>query len=412
MASSLGSLSDYLSSLGTPTADVGGGGSALGSILSQAGGLGGLGGLGSLFSSIGDLSQGGVGNDISGATGLVGGALSAIPGIGSVLGPVISSIGSILGPMLQGLPANAKPEMFANYLQGQGGLAGDLGNLINLAQQHAGSGTGILSQSGAGAFNPNFEATLLEALTGQNLGNVDPTTGRATFTAPATGQVKNPVSLSFLGEQGLMSSPGMQGLSAYGYTPQQLASPKAQQAIAAATNYGMVGTGQGLGTQKVAQYLPKVVAALKAAGIEPGASTSGGGGSTGSGGGGGGGGNTLTIPGGQGGSGNISVGNLVNILSQLGMGGSSLGQLLNQIAGQQGGNTLELPTSSLSQLLGGSTVTQNANPTMTQQANPTININQARNPLRFAQGYSNVGIADPQAGPRLSPLLNLTSVGG
>lgn len=358
MAADVGSLADYAASLGSSVADVGSTAATTG------------------------LSALGLSNPIT--------LLPSLVSLGLNLAG-INPIGDLM-QALQGLPANAKPDMFAQYLQGQGGLAGDLGSLISAAQNQAGSGSGVLSQSGANAFNPNFMATLLEALTGQNLGTDINAQGRQVFTAPATGQVQNPVTETFLTEQNLMSSPGMQGLSAYGFTPQQLSSAAALKAIESATNYGDVGTGQGLGTQKVAQYLPKVVAALEAAGITPGGGTSAAPSSTsvgsasdytsqtpqadtsdtsstGTG-------NDLTIP--------------LSTLLSLGTTGTNLANLLN--SGTISGNNITLPTSALTKAL--------SSPTSTTQTPSTTTPSVSTPTYGFKQGWSSIGLPRPMNLPQ------------
>lgn len=356
MAAGLGSLSDYLASAGTTAADVG-------TAAGTAGSLGSLLGLSNPITLLPSLAS--LGLNLAG----------------------INPIGDLLSS-LQGLPASTKPDMYANYLSSLGGLPSDLGSLINAAQQQVGPGTGLLSMSGAGAFNPNFMATLLEALTGQNLGAIDPSTGRITLTAPATGGVQNPVSLSFLPESSLMSSPGMAGLSAYGYTPQQLSSPAALKAIETATNYGLVGTGAGAGTSKVAQYLPAVVSALQQAGINPatgpgstldylnqpqqsdtGTTT------------------TTNTTGGGGGGGDIVI--PLGSLGSTGGGGTT--------TGGGGGTQLTLPLGSLSNLVNTSPSTA----TSSSVSNPTQNLIVTQLPsAKFGQGYSSIGFARPGQNPQ------------
>lgn len=349
MAAGLGSLADYAAAAGTAVPDVAG----------LAGGAGSL------------ASLAGLSNPITLAPSI---AMLGLQAAG------INPLQDILSS-LQGLPASTKPNMFANYLNTLGGLPADLGSLINAAQQQVGSGTGLLSMSGAGAFNPNFMATLLEALTGQNIGNVDPSTGRISFTAPATGGVSNPVSLSFLPESSLMSSSPMAGLTAYGFTPAQLSSPAALKAIEQATNYGLVGTGQNLGTQQVANYLPKVVAALESAGITP-----------------------ATGPG--------STSQYLNQPQQADVGttpGTQTGGTTTTTTNQNqqttsggGGTPLVLPLGSLSSLINTSPST--ATSTSSAIANPTQNITFTQLPsASYGQSYSKLGLSPWQTISPVSP---------
>lgn len=374
----LGSLGDYGNQPITP--DVGGGGLDLGSLFGQGGGGGGVPGLGSigdLFSGISSLTQGGAGNDLKGALDITALLAQFIPVVGPALSAALPMIGNLIGPMIQGLPANVKPDMFADYLKSQGGIAGDLGNLISNAQQAAGSGSGVLSQKGAGAYNPEFESGLLEALTGQSMGSQ---------TAPPSGGAKHGVTMNFNPAANILQQLGL-GSGGAGYTAQELSTPAATKAIMSATKGGKVGTGQKMGAKKIQQYLPAVEKALAAAGIYPGG---------GGGGGGGGGSSTGTGDGSGGGGGDTSGGG-----GSTGVGNG--GDYLNQPKGSDNPNLPDL--TGLLKLLGklipgldtsgggtGVGIGQGgAGGSATATSNPTININQpASKPwLQAAGGFTN-----------------------
>lgn len=330
---------DYLNQI--PAADVGGGASGLGSLLGQGGGgIPGLGSILNLGQGIGNLMQGGVGNDISGAADIASVAALAIPGIGEILSPLLAMGGNLIGSLIPtGLPASTKPMNFANYMEQQGGLAGDLGKLIANAQNAAGGSSGVLSQTGQGAFNPNFMANLLETLTGQNLGSPN-AQGIQTFASPPAGGAQQGVTMNFKDAAQVLGSLSMnQGA---GYTPQQLSSPQALKAIEQATKNGFIGYGLGGGNTNVAKYLPQVEAALAKAGITPGAPTGnppggGGGGTTGGGGGAGGGGGGTGGGTGGGATGGLNLTGLAGLLGGMGAGGQTLGNLI--------GNALLNPSS-------------------------------------------------------------------
>lgn len=379
-------LGDYLNQPGG--LDIGGGGGGgldLGSLFGQGGGGGvpGLGSLGDLFNGIGALTQGGAGNDLRGALDITGILAQFIPVVGPALSAALPMIGNLIGPMIQGLPANVKPDMFADYLKSQGGIAGDLGNLISNAQQAAGSGSGVLSQKGAGAYNPEFESGLLEALTGQSVG---------TQSAPPSGGAKQGVTMRFNPAANILQQLGL-GSGGAGYTAQELSTPAATKAIMSATKGGKVGTGQKMGAKKIQQYLPAVEQALAKAGIYPGG-----------GGGGGGGGGSSTGTGDGGGGGDTSGGG-----GSTGVGGP--GDYLNQ---PKGGDTTGLPDltgllkllSNLIPGLGGSGGTGigigqggqgGQGGTATATANPTININQPKQQpwLQASGGFTQGGLFNP-----------------
>lgn len=366
----LGDLGGYLNQPTTP--DVGGGGLDLGSLFGQGGGGGmpGLGSIGDLFSGISSLTQGGAGNDLKGAMDITALLAQFIPVVGPALSAALPMIGNLIGPMIQGLPSNVKPDMFANYLQSQGGIAADLGNLISNAQQAAGSGSGVLSQKGAGAYNPEFESGLLEALTGQSVG---------TQTAPPSGGAKQGITMKFNPAANVLQQLGL-GSGGAGYTAQQLSSPAATKAIMSATKGGKVGTGQKMGAKKIQQYLPAVEQALAKAGITPG----------GGGGGGGGGGSTGTGDGGGGGD------------TSGGGGSTGVGDTGGYLNQPKGGDTTGLPDLTgllklLSNLIPGLGTTGGtgvgiggqggAGGSATATSNPTINISQpAQQPWLQASG--------------------------
>lgn len=232
---------------------AGGGGADVGGLL---GGLG-LGPVG-IGIDLGMLLLGGIGQLVGGQAGQIMGDI-ANPSQG--IQDLISAI--------QGLPGNVKPDVFAQTLMSSKNPEEQmLGKFIMQAQNKAGSGSGLLSQSGKGAFNINTVTGLLEALTGQNVGNIDPKTGKITLSSGPGGGAQHGITENLNPASYYLNALGL-GQGGAGFTPQQLETPQAMKIIEQVTNYGGVGTGQHLGPEKVKELLPKIIQALLNAGITP-----------------------------------------------------------------------------------------------------------------------------------------------